>query len=479
MKKTYWIAIPVIVLAIAAGVFGTRMRSNQVPSTPPPTSLSTLLPTIMSTLPSTSQPSAQMSMQTTQSITSTVVSTMTQPTKYIVIGWNNLGMHCYNPDFSNLAILPPYNTLIAQVIKVAEPPQIVTSGVIVEYSFPENTYSAGVQGKPDKTNFWDFEQALYGVTTPPNVGLTGKGLTGTMDLAKDGSYFIAEGIPLTDILDKDAASQTIYPFQKALITVKDANDPSMILAQLTVVAPVSTELSCQTCHADDADATTRYPITPTGKIETNILAIHDYLNTISYTQYLADYPDLLAKTPLMDHQPVNCDWCHGSNATGSPQVGQIKSLSNAMHGHHNPTNAPDITPDTAGCYSCHPGPTTQCLRDTMSQNFSMNCTNCHGDITVVAQNPNPWLNEPKCSNEGCHGSGYDTSLPLFRQSTGHGGLYCEACHDSTHAISPSREANDSIKFLALQGHTGSLSDCTTCHGTTPADRFVHAFVSGK
>jgi hypothetical protein len=295
-----------------------------------------------------------------------------------------------------------------------------------------------------------------------------------MDLAKDGAYFIAEGIPLTDILDKDAAAQTIYPFQKAVITVKDANDPSMILAQLTVVAPVSTELSCQNCHADDADATTRYPITPTGKIETNILAIHDYLNVISYTTYLADYPDLLAKTPLLEHQPVNCDWCHGSNATGAPVVGQMKSLSNAMHGHHNPTNAPDITPDTAGCYNCHPGPTTQCLRDTMSQNFSVNCTNCHGDITEVAQNPDPWLNEPKCSIAGCHGSGYDTTQALYRQSTGHGGLYCEACHDSTHAISPSREANDSIKFMTLQGHTGSLSDCTTCHYTTPVDRFVHS-----
>ncbi len=55
-----------------------------------------------------------------------------QEPAYAVLGWNNLGMHCYNPDFSNLAILPPYNTLVAQVIRVGDPPQIVTSGVIVE-----------------------------------------------------------------------------------------------------------------------------------------------------------------------------------------------------------------------------------------------------------------------------------------------------------------------------------------------------------
>ncbi len=192
-----------------------------------------------------------------------------------------------------------------------------------------------------------------------------------------------------------------------------------------------------------------------------------------YSQYLANTPDLLAKTHLLSHQQVNCDWCHGSNATGAPVVGQVKNLSNAMHGHHDPTNAPDITPDTAGCYNCQPGPVTQCLRDTMSQNFAMNCTNCHGDITVVAQNQTPWLSEPKCGNTGCHGAGYDTTQALYRQSTGHGGLYCEACHDSTHAIAPSREATDTIKFQELQGHPGTLRDCTVCHLTLPATRFVH------
>ena len=438
MRRNYWMVMPVIVLIVAlAGVFDSHVMAN----------LPFLNP----------QPAEQNS-------------------GYMVIGWNNLGMHCYSPDFSNLAILPPYNTLMAQVIKIGDPPQIVTSGVTVEYSFPDNTYSANKAGQPDKTNFWQYEQELYGVTTPPNVGLTGKGLSGTMDLAKDGKYFIAEGIPLTDIRDQDVVKMTPYPFQQASIVVRDANNPKAILATLTVVAPVSTELSCVNCHDDTMDATTRYPIRPTGKVETNILALHDYLNgvkTDSYATYLAEYPELLAKIPLLTHQPVNCDWCHGSNATGAPIVGKINSLSNAMHGHHNPTNAPDINANNDGCYNCHPGPKTQCLRDTMSQNFAMGCVDCHGDITVVAQNQSPWLSEPQCSKTGCHGAGYGTTQALYRQSTGHGGLYCEACHDSTHAISPSREANDSIKFIQLQGHAGSLSTCTACHATEPTDRFVH------
>jgi hypothetical protein len=400
---------------------------------------------------------------------------------YVVLGWNNLGMHCYDPDFSSIAILPPYNTLVAQVVKVGDPPQIVTSGVTVEYGFPDNTWSVDRRGRPDKTNFWKYAEDLFGVSLPPNVGLTGKGLAGTMDQA--GNTYVAEGIPLTNIRDRDAVTLKPYPFQKARITVKDAGNPKTVLAQLTVVAPVSTELMCQNCHADDMDATTKYApdVQPTGKVETNILAIHDYLNgvlTDNYATFLAGREDLLDKTPLMDHQPVLCASCHGSNALGMPVVGNINNLSNAMHGHHNPDNAPDITPDTEGCYNCHPGPTTQCLRDTMSQNFALNCTDCHGDITVVAQNPDPWLNEPKCSGTGCHGAGYDTSLPLYRESQGHGGIFCEACHDSTHAIATSRESNDTIKFNELQGHPGTLSKCTVCHATQPTGMFHHAHQRG-
>ncbi len=392
---------------------------------------------------------------------------------YTILGWNNLGMHCYDPDFSNLAILPPYNTLIAQVIRLGDPPQIVTEGVVVTYSFPDNTYSAGQPGMPDKTNFWDYVDDLFGVTLEPDVGLTGKGLAGTMDKAMDGNYFIAEGIPLTEFRDEDTSYWNPYPFQKALITVYDQNDLINPLAQQTVVAPVSTELMCVNCHDDTMDATTRYPITPTGVVETNILAIHDYLNAANYATYLADYPELLAKTPLQDHQPVLCADCHADNALGMAGVPGIKNMSNAMHGHHNPTNAPDITADTNGCYNCHPGPTTKCLRDTMSQNFALNCTNCHGDITVVAQNPNPWLNEPTCGNAGCHGAAYNPPQPLYRESVGHGGIYCEGCHDSTHAIATSRESNDTIKFVALQGHDGTLRECKVCHITPPTNIFAH------
>ena len=390
--------------------------------------------------------------------------------KYVILGWNNLGMHCYNRDCADFLVLPPYNTLVAQVIQVGDPPRIVTSGVNLEYTFPQNSYSAGRPHRPDKTNFWQFARALFSLpaSLPVNIGLKGKGLYGSMDPGADS--FTAEGIPLTeyrdiDVRGPDPSAWKRYPYQLARLTARDPSTHGLLAAN-TVVAPVSSELSCDMCHMDDGDATTRYPITPTGNVMTNILSIHDYL---SAAQYPAQY-----STPLMNSRPVLCAKCHSSNALGAAGVSGVSSLSNAMHNHHKDLD--DITPDTDGCEKCHPGPTTQCLRCTMSKNFSYNCTNCHGVMATVARNPQPWLNEPRCDAAACHGSGYALDGPpyLYRMSKGHGNVYCCGCHDSPHAQAPSREPNDAIKFVTLQGHNGPLRDCTVCHATKPTSAFVHA-----
>ena len=56
-----------------------------------------------------------------------------QGTEFVVFVWNDLGMHCLNPTYDTAVILPPYNTLWAQVIRRGDPPQIVTSGITVAY----------------------------------------------------------------------------------------------------------------------------------------------------------------------------------------------------------------------------------------------------------------------------------------------------------------------------------------------------------
>ncbi len=57
---------------------------------------------------------------------------------------------------------------------------------------------------------------------------------------------------------------------------------------------------------------------------------------------------------------------------------------------------------------------------------------------------------------------------LYRVSNGHGGVMCEGCHGATHAEFPNANpnANDNLAANQLQGHSGTIADCTTCHGTT-------------
>jgi hypothetical protein len=96
---------------------------------------------------------------------------------HILIAWNDLGMHCSNLDFSTFVVLPPFNNVHAQAIQVGDalnPPVVITTNYHVTYEIPGNTYSVG------KTNFWNYTFQLFGVNLPPNIGLTGNGLTGTM-----------------------------------------------------------------------------------------------------------------------------------------------------------------------------------------------------------------------------------------------------------------------------------------------------------
>lgn len=351
--------------------------------------------------------------------------------EYVVIGWNDLGMHCYDRDYSTLAVLPPYNNLWAQVIRRGDPPQVITSGIMVEYNFPDNKTSSG------KTNFWDYEDKLFGVSLAPNIGLAGKGLAGTMD--PSGDHFVAEGIPITEF--SDSAPTTPDYYQMAHLVVKD--NRGNVLAQSDVVAPVSSEMRCDRCHNR-----------PLANFRMNILNKHDEEENTTLAQQAAS------------GNPVLCAACHSDPALGAAGKPGVPSLSAAMHGKHEE--------ETSDCYACHPGPNTKCLRDTMATNSGVTCTDCHvGGMRALAQEDRtPWLDEPRCAD--CHAAKYaENPGKLYRHSTGHGGLYCESCHNSTHAILPSREVRDNLQAVALQGSPGSIGKCTVCHLTQPASGSIH------
>ena len=343
---------------------------------------------------------------------------------YIVIGWNDLGMHCSNQDFSKIVILPPYNNITAQVIKMGDAqnlPELVTTDLHITYEIPGNTYSVG------KTNFWDYEDQLFNVNLPDNIGLTGAGLSGDMESIDN--YFIVEGVPLTPYTDSDLINED--PFQLGLLKLYNSFD--QLLAAAQPVVPVSNEINCVSsgCHSS----------------EQNILNEHD---------------DDGGFDP--NNTPILCAECHASNALGMAGQPGLPSLSEAIHKEHGDK--------TNNCYKCHPGPQTQCLRDVMSTEHDFTCQTCHGTVRQVGESISsgrePWFEEPSCGDQACHGSNYaEEPGKLYRQSRGHGGLFCSACHGEPHAIVPSREERDNLQFITLQGHAGTLSKCEVCHGVIP------------
>ena len=353
---------------------------------------------------------------------------------YVLLSWNDLGMHCMNQVHATFSVLPPYNNLDAQLIRrgdAATLPALVTQGVTIGYSFPGNTTSV------TKTDFWSYAFPLFGVTLPPNVGLTGLGLSGTMTLV--GPRFRAEGIPLTPYLD--AAPTVEAPYQEALVIARDTGGGE--LARSRPVAPVSVELRCVSsgCHAS----------------EQAIVQSHESVN--GYNP---------AATPIL------CAKCHADpvlGTTGRPDAG---TFSFRMHDQHKFMD--EQFAGTTLCYKCHPGQNARCLRGVMNNRFGMACQDCHGSMATVANSieagRTPWLQEPACRN--CHTARFGEPIgQLFRQSTGHGGVMCEGCHNSTHAEWPSARSEDNDNILALQATAGPLGDCRVCHGVNPAGLGPH------
>jgi hypothetical protein len=364
--------------------------------------------------------------------------------QYIVIAWNDLGMHCANLDFSNMCILPPYNNQKAQVIKVGSPSSLplvmsASSGIFVTYEIPGNTESA------TKTNFWNYAQQLFGVALPPNVGLTGFGMSGTM-LSDANNYYGVEGIPITAF--PDATPTVPDPYQLTLITAYSGTNE--LLATTQSVIPVAHEINCVSsgCHSS----------------ELAMLNKHDNVPGFN-----------------VNNRPIFCATCHSDNALGMPGQPGVPSFSQAIHEKHGGFINTGTNTD---CYKCHPGPNTQCWRDAMhgSPGGITKCQDCHGSVSNVGhsidQGREPWLEEPSCGSATCHGPNYaEEPGKLFRNSKGHGGLFCSACHGSPHAIFPSENPRDNVQNIALQGYAGTLSDCAVCHGYYPTGAGPHGILN--
>lgn len=450
--------------------------------------------------------------------------------QWTLIGWNNLGMHCMDDDYSVFTILPPFNTVNAQLINAQGKLVLSSAGLTLTYEAVAdfdgsiNTTSAG------KTNFWEYLPAAYGATLPMNAGLAGTAMPGGLNAPQPMAWsagfnwFEGVGIPITPI--DDAGRANAYPMMRLVAR----NTTGAVLATTDVVLPVSGEMDCRACHASGAGAEARpaggWVNDPVAKRDyrLNILRLHDerHLDDAVYQSALAANSfraDGLFNTVTVAATPILCAKCHASEALGTAGAPGVNPLTRSMHAKHaevtNPMNGlkMDHIANRSACYQCHPGSATRCLRGAMGAaiapdgSMSMQCQSCHGTMSQVgAANRTGWLDEPGCQT--CHtgsatqnngqirytssfdasgnlrvpvstlfATNPDTPMPgksLYRFSKGHGGLQCEACHGSTHAEFPSAHRNDNVQSVQLQGHVGVLMECTACHATMPAATAANA-----
>src|SRR5512143_978588 len=89
------------------------------------------------------------------------------------VAWNNLGMHCMDAEYSVFSILPPYNTLQAQVVDASGNLIIDPAGLTVTYEAVADPAGSFNSTSAGKTDFWQHVLALYGASPPVDVGLAG------------------------------------------------------------------------------------------------------------------------------------------------------------------------------------------------------------------------------------------------------------------------------------------------------------------
>ncbi len=449
----------------------------------------------------------------------------------IVLGWNNLGMHCMDSDFSVFSILPPYNTIEAQLIVNGA---LVTSGSGYTLSYqavadPSGSINTTDQGK---TDFYQYTPYLYGAL-PMDTGLLGWEMPGPNNIPQGMlfennnspaagvstpvNWWRAEGIPVFPY--DDAMKKNEYPMMR--LVAQDA--AKNVIATSDIVVPISDEMNCKACHASGADPEAM-PVegwvndpNPERDFRLNVLRVHDELqDPTTYPGILSSNgfnPQGLYASVITSGQPVLCAKCHLSEALPGSGYGNLPPLTTAIHTLHAGVSDPvtgtslDSAATRSACYYCHPGSNTKCLRGAMGAavasdgTMEMQCQSCHGSLSQVASaNRVGWFMEPNC--QSCHTgtatrnngqirytSVFDasgnvrvpvdqtfattpntpaTGLSLYRFSVGHGGLQCEACHGSTHAEFPTSEPNDNIRNTQLQGHAGPMVECSACHATVPS-----------
>jgi hypothetical protein len=119
-----------------------------------------------------------------------------------------------------------------------------------------------------------------------------------------------------------------------------------------------------------------------------------------------------------------------------------------------------------GCQSCHVGDAIHQPADTTG--FIYADDNIRLLQAYLADDPDATpikAADSRFAENQVVNDGGETVDLLYRLSKGHGGVMCEGCHGSTHAIWPNANpwANDNVTANQIQGHSGTITECTVCH----------------
>lgn len=420
-----------------------------------------------------------------------------------ILGWNNLGMHCMDSDYSVFTILPPYNTIEAQLIVGGK---LVTNGAGYTVTYqawadPSGSINSTAIGKG---NFYTYTPWLYGALAP-DQGLLGWPMPGLANIPQTNifetlnepvhgvftpvNWFRAEGIPITPF--DDAMRKNPYPLMR-MIARNSANQP---IATNDVVLPVSDEMDCRLCHASGTQDAAKpaagwvWDGLPERDYRLNILRLHDehqfarpgavYAAALATNNY---NPAGLYRRVTADGKPVLCALCHASEALQTAGFPTVPPLTTSVHAKH--ANVMDPVLKTSlnsalnrtACYRCHPGSATRCLRGAMGSaiaadgSMEMQCQSCHGNMSDVGSSARVgWIMEPNC--QSCHVGTATNSTIRFTTSFDAPG-HVRAPADQTFATTPNTpptgppSLNLSLYRFSI-GHGGL--QCSACHGSTHAE----------
>jgi len=166
------------------------------------------------------------------------------PGDHVVLVNNDLGMHCMNHYHANISVLPPYNTLQAQVVLRGDaitPPQIVTGQPHARVFIPwqhllrRQDGFLGLRLRP-------FRRQPASQCRSDRKDPRRRLRRGRQPLRRRGNP--------SDALHGRRATVEV-PYQVAQVILRDAGGTE--LARAYPVAPVSTEMNCVStgCHSSE------------------------------------------------------------------------------------------------------------------------------------------------------------------------------------------------------------------------------------